>query len=159
MDGVTAMDAAINRLVTNASVESIGEVKVVENTYQAEYGRSSGLQINAVTKSGTNKYHGSVYFSAKDHRLAANSVTNKNRGLPLSFEDAKDWGWTIGGPVKVPFVPYFKDKLFFFYNQEFNPRTQMGRTYRYHMPTELERKGDFSQSLDVTTSTTSRIRR
>jgi hypothetical protein len=152
MDGVTAMETGSNRLVSNVSVESIGEVKVVTSSYQAEYGRSSGLQINAVTKSGTNQYHGSAYLSMRDAKWAANSVENKNVGDPLDFEENKDWGWTIGGPVKVPFVPYFKDKLFFFYNQEFNPRTQVGNVNTYKFPTELERTGNFSKSISVVSS-------
>lgn len=148
MDGATAMETGSNRLVSNVSVEAIGEVKVVTTSYQAEYGRSSGLQINAVTKSGTNKYHGSAYLSWRDQRWAANSVENKANGDQLEFEEYKDWGWTIGGPVKIPKIRYFEDKLFFFYNQEFNPRTRTGDTVRYRFPTELERKGDFSQTTD-----------
>ena len=54
IDGVTVMDPAVNRPASRVSVEAVAEVKVQTSTYQAEFGRASGLQINAVTKSGTN---------------------------------------------------------------------------------------------------------
>ena len=59
MDGVGTMDTGSNRLLMAVNVESIAEVKVLTSSYQAEYGRSSGLQITAVTKSGTNRFRGS----------------------------------------------------------------------------------------------------
>ena len=61
MDGVSTMDDGSNRLLMQLNPESIGEVKVLVSNYQAEYGRSSGLQITAVTKSGSNRFHGSLY--------------------------------------------------------------------------------------------------
>ena len=59
MDGISAMDTGNNGQMLNMNVESIAEVKVLTQGYQAEYGRSSGLQITAVTKSGTNRFRGS----------------------------------------------------------------------------------------------------
>ena len=61
MDGISAMDTGNNGQMLNMNIESIGEVKVLTQGYQAEYGRSSGLQITAYTKSGTNELHGSGY--------------------------------------------------------------------------------------------------
>ena len=59
MDGISAMDTGNNGQMLAMNIESIGEVKVLTQGYQAEYGRSSGLQITAVTKSGTNRFRGS----------------------------------------------------------------------------------------------------
>ena len=59
MDGVSTMEPGSNRLMIAVNVESISEVKVLTSSYQAEYGRSSGLQVTAVTKSGTNRFSGS----------------------------------------------------------------------------------------------------
>ena len=61
MDGASAMDTGNNGQMLQMNIESIGEVKVLTQGYQAEYGRASGLQITAVTKSGTNRYRGSGY--------------------------------------------------------------------------------------------------
>ena len=61
MNGISAMDTGNNGQMLSLNIESIGEVKVLTQGYQAEYGRSSGLQITAVTKSGTNSLHGSGY--------------------------------------------------------------------------------------------------
>jgi hypothetical protein len=58
MDGISAMDTGNNGQMLAMNVESIAEVKILTQGYQAEYGRSSGLQITAVTKSGTNRYRG-----------------------------------------------------------------------------------------------------
>src|SRR5262245_8700918 len=61
MDGVSAVDTGSNAILLQMNVESIAEVKVLVSGYQAEYGRSSGLQVTAVTKSGTNHFRGSTY--------------------------------------------------------------------------------------------------
>jgi hypothetical protein len=146
VDGVTTMDPGVNRPASRISAEAISEVKVDTFGYQAEYGRASGLQINAVTKSGTNQLHGSLYDTERHSDWGyANSQTNIANGDPKSIVDERDWGWSIGGPIGKPGG---NNKLFFYYNQEFNPRTVGNRIFRYRVPTLLERQGDFSQSTD-----------
>ena len=145
LDGATAMDPGINRPATRVSVESLAEVRVVTSTYQAEYARSSGLQINAVTKSGTNQFRGSVYNVARNSKWNSNRKTNVLNGDPKPFEDEMDWGFALGGPVGRPGG---RNKLFFYFNTEFNPRTFGNDVNRYRVPTALERQGDFSQSRD-----------
>ena len=76
MDGVSTMDTGSNRAIIDLNVESIAEVKVLVSSYQAEYGRSSGLQITAVTKSGTNRFRGSLYDVERNSDWNANSRTN-----------------------------------------------------------------------------------
>ena len=145
LDGATAMDPGINRPATRVSVESLAEVRVVTSTYQAEYARSSGLQINAVTKSGTNQFRGSVYNVARNSKWNSNRKTNELNGDPKPFEDEMDWGFALGGPVGRAGG---RNKLFFYFNTEFNPRTFGNDVNRYRVPTALERQGDFSQSRD-----------
>src|SRR4029453_1576756 len=60
-------------------------------------------------------------------------------------QDQRDWGYTIGGPVGKPGE---KNKLFFFYAEQFAPRTNGGAINRFRVPTVLERQGDFSQTTD-----------
>ena len=74
------------------NVESIAEVKVLTSGYQAEYGRSSGLQITAVTKSGTNRFRGSVYDVQRNSDWNANSKVNKLNGDPEDGPEGKGSG-------------------------------------------------------------------
>ena len=145
MDGVSTMDTGSNRAIIDLNIESIAEVKVLVSNYQAEFGRSSGLQITAVTKSGTNRFRGSVYDVERNSDWNANSRTNILNGDPKTVLRQREWGYSIGGPVGKPGG---NNKLFFFYTQEFEPRTGGNDVVRYRVPTALERQGDFSQSTD-----------
>ncbi|MPY89166.1 MAG: hypothetical protein GEU99_14720 [Luteitalea sp.] len=145
IDGVSTMDTGSNRLLTAVNVESIAEVKVLMSGYQAEYGRSSGLQITAVTKSGTNRFRGSVYDVERNSDWNANSKENILNEDPKTISKQREWGYSIGGPVGKPGG---NNKLFFFYAHEYQPRTGGNNVQRYRLPTALERQGDFSRSTD-----------
>ena len=145
LDGATAMDPGVNRPATRVSTEAIAEVRVVTSGYQAEYGRSSGLQINTVTKSGTNQFRGSVYDVERRSKWNMTSQTNILNGDPKAVQNERDYGGAIGGPVGKAGG---KNKLFFYANLEYNPRDVGGTVNRFRVPTALERAGDFSQSLD-----------
>ena len=82
MDGVSTMDTGSNGAIVQMNTESIAEVKILVQGYQAEYGRSSGLQISAVSKSGTNRFRGSLYNVRRNSDWNANSKTNILNGLP-----------------------------------------------------------------------------
>jgi hypothetical protein len=145
MDGVGVMDTGSNRPLLQMNVESIAEVKILTSGYQAEFGRSSGLQITAVTKSGTNRFRGSGYGVLRDSDWNSNSKVNKLNGNAKTILQEKDLGYSIGGPIGKPGG---SNKMFFFYSQEFSPRTGGGDVGRFRFPTALERNGDFSQTLD-----------
>jgi Carboxypeptidase regulatory-like domain/TonB-dependent Receptor Plug Domain len=148
MDGVSAMDTGNNGQMLNMNIESIGEVKILTQGYQAEYGRSSGLQITAVTKSGTNRFRGSAYDLMTDSDWNENSWVREKNGDPKLKESTKTLGYTIGGPIGKPGGT---NKLFFFYAHEYRPTTSAingGNPIRLRVPTALERQGNFSESLD-----------
>jgi hypothetical protein len=148
MDGISAMDTGNNGQMLRMNIESIGEVKILTQGYQAEYGRSSGLQITAVTKSGTNQFRGSAYDVMTDSDWDANSWAREKNGDPKPNNETKTMGYTIGGPVGKPGG---SNKLFFFYAHEYRPVSTTvngGNTIRMRVPSALERVGDFSQSLD-----------
>ena len=145
IDGVVTMDPGSGILALQVSAESIAEVRVLTSGYQAEYGRTSGLQVTAVTKSGSNQFHGGVYDVERHSKWNATSRVNVLNGDPKPTLRQRDWGWSVGGPVGRA---NGNNKLFFFYAQEFNPRTAGGNVVRFRMPTALERKGDFSRSYD-----------
>ena len=148
MDGISAMDTGNNGQMLRMNIESVGEVKVLTQGYQAEYGRSSGLQITAVTKNGTNEFHGSAYGIFTDSDWDKDTWVQQENGTPASKTDQQKWGYTIGGPVIIPKLINGRNKLFFFYAHEFTPSESGGGTNEYRMPTDLERIGNFSQSLD-----------
>ena len=148
MDGVSAMDTGNNGQMLNMNIESIGEVKILTQGYQAEYGRASGLQITAVTKSGTNRYRGSAYSVFTNSDWNETTWVREKNGDPTPHTEQKTLGYTIGGPVGKPGG---SNKLFFFYAHEYRPTTAAinnGNVIRLRVPTALERAGDFSQSLD-----------
>ena len=145
MDGVSTMDTGSNSVLLQMNVESIAEVKVLVSNYQAEFGRSSGVQVSAVTKSGTNRFRGSAYDVMRRDAWNSNSKTNELNGDPKAKVNEKDLGYSIGGPIGRPGG---NNKLFFFYAHEYAPRTGGGDTVRFRFPTQLERQGDFSQSTD-----------
>jgi hypothetical protein len=148
MDGISAMDTGNNGQMLNMNVESIAEVKVLTQGYQAEYGRSSGLQITAVTKSGTNRFRGSAYDIKINSDWNENSWVNDKNGDPKPIDKRDLYGYSIGGPVGKPGG---NNKLFFFYTHEYRPTNAAinnGNPIRYRVPTALERVGDFSQTQD-----------
>ena len=148
MDGVSTMDTGNNGQMLNMNVESIAEVKVLTQGYQAEYGRSSGLQITAVTKSGTNRFRGSAYDIRGNSDWNTNSWVNTKNGDKKVDADAETLGYSIGGPVGKAGGD---NRLFFFYSHEYRPTksfTNAGNTIRLRVPTAEERQGIFTNSLD-----------
>ena len=145
MDGVSTMDTGSNGAIVQMNVESIAEVKILVQGYQAEYGRSSGLQVTAVTKSGTNRFRGSLYNVRRDSDWNASNKANILNGLPKPILKQQEIGYSIGGPIGKPGG---NNKLFFFHALEFLPRTGGNDAVSFRMPTALERQGDFSQTLD-----------
>ena len=145
MDGVSTMDTGNNGQMLQINVEAIAEVKVLTQGYQAEYGRSSGLQISAVTKGGTNQFRAAIYDIERNSDWNANSWANVENGDPKAVSKQRDWGYSIGGPIGKPGGT---NKLFFFYAHEYRPRSAGGTVSRFRVPTALERAGDFSQTRD-----------
>jgi hypothetical protein len=97
MNGVSAMDTGNNGQMLSLNIESIGEVKVLTQGYQAEYGRASGLQITAVTKSGTNAIHGAAYGIWTSSNWNSRSWANQKNGTPQAYSYSDTYGFTIGG--------------------------------------------------------------
>ena len=133
---------------TSPNLDSIQEVKVLTAGYQAEYGQGAGgAVINVVTKRGTLLFHGTVYYYNRNEAFNANSWFNKYNGVARPEYRYNTVGGNIGGPVYWP--SHFnsaRNKLFFFYSQEYWPDKTPGGLKEYTVPTALERTGDFSQT-------------
>ena len=102
-----------------------------------------------VTKSGTLEFHGSGYWYHRNEGLNANTYINNVRGLAKPLFRYNDPGYTIGGPVDIPKVfERARQKAFFFFSQEYQKQLSPNTAKNVVVPSALERKGDFSQSLN-----------
>jgi hypothetical protein len=149
LDGITNLDTGSNTgPYFEPSMDSIGEVKVLLTNYQAEYGRNSGAAINVIMKSGTQSFHGSGYYYKRNEGLNANSFFNNLTGRPRDRYRYDLAGYTIGGPITIPGkFNTNRDKLFFFFSQEFQPQKRPRPLEFRTVPSALERQGDYSQTL------------
>lgn len=138
VDGVNNNDIGSNRtILVYPSLQAIDEMKILTNSYGAEYGQASGGVISVITRSGTNKFHGGVFYAGRNTDLNANDFFNNQHGVPRSAIHVNDFGFNVGGPV-------VKDKLFFFESEEWN-REIRGATRFANVPTLAEvNNGDFS---------------
>ena len=154
LDGATTELASANMQVTyNFSVEAVSEFKVMTNTFDAQFGSASGGVVNLVSKQGTNALHGSAYDLLKNRVLDANSWTNDYQNAQAGKDIYKtptdtqnDFGASVGGPVRVPWLYNGKDKTFFFFNYE-GFRQENGGTSLLSAPTQAMLGGDFSSLL------------
>ena len=147
MDGVTTLDSGNNGFNLIAlNTDAIAEVKVLTNSQQAEYGRTAGGSVNIVTKSGGREFHGNGYLFHRHENLNANSFTNNYNGLQRPLYRFNTFGFTFGGPVIVPKVHYFKDKLYFFAAGDYTRQLVLTSEKDITVPTPAERNGDFSQT-------------
>ncbi len=160
IDGVANIDTGDNGgNMATTNIDAIAEFKVLTNSYQAEYGRAVGAQVQMVTKSGSQEFHGSGYWYGRRSDWNANTWTNKRNAAPaplgggqlieLPESSRNDFGYTLGGPIFIPGkFNTDKKKLFFFWSQEYQRRNDPVAERLVRVPTELERRGDFSQSVD-----------
>ncbi len=148
LDGVVANSRGLGTTENMLNLDAIAEVKVLQGNYQAEYGKNAGSIINVVSKSGSQEYHGTAYWYKRHEMFNANDFFNNLRGLAKSRYRYATFGYNVGGPIYWgdKFNPS-KDKLFFFFSQEIQPNKQPSVS-SYTFPTELERSGNFSQSLE-----------
>lgn len=139
-DGVPNVDTGNQQGPTLLpALESIGEVKVLLTNYQAEYGRNYGGSITTVTKAGTKEFHGGAYYFKRNEALNANDFFRNRDGQPRNRYRYDYPGYYIGGPILIPGLLKNRDKLFFFWSNEFLPRTTPTELRRYMFPTALER--------------------
>ena len=121
VDGLNGNElSGSNRMNSSINLDAIAEVKVLLNTYKAEFGHSGGANIEIVSKSGSTNYAGSAYYYGKRDKWNASPWENNRSGLPKPRLHVDTPGFNIGGPVWIPKVYDQKDnkKLFFFYSFE-----------------------------------------
>jgi len=164
VDGADTTDRGANLTVqTYPSVDAIAEFTVLRSLYPAESGRSSGGQVNVVTKSGTAGFHGDLFEFVRNDKLNANTFTS-NRTAPLGLDSngkAKrapfrynNFGGTFGGPVVLPRFgeggPTYKkfNNTFFFFSEEVR-RVIVYPSFSTTVPTAALRQGIFPQPVCI----------
>ncbi len=117
--------------------DAIEEFRVQTRTYSSEFGNSAGAVVNATIKSGTNRFHGSLFEFNRNSVFDANSWINNRNNKPKGRFNQNQYGGTIGGPI-------FKDKTFFFFDyQRFSSRRST--TIQSTVPTPLMKQGNFTE--------------
>jgi hypothetical protein len=142
LDGGNNNDDAIGqRAGTQArtTIESIQEFQVITSQFDAEYGRTIGAVVNAVTKQGTNTFHGSAFGFFQDAKLTQREFFAKQNNLPKPDTKQQQWGGTLGGPI-------IRDKAHFFFSLE---RVGIDRGITVNVPAQ--------PSLNGTTTTQDRV--
>lgn len=144
IDGGDAMDNGSNAtLNVYPNLDAIAEVRVLTSNYGAQYGRNSSGTVEIETKSGTSKFHGSVFEYARNEAFNARNYFD-DPAQPKPAYKKHDFGYTLGGPVYIPgFYNEKKDKTYFFWSQEWR-REKTPQTFLQGVPSDAERAGDFS---------------
>jgi len=150
VDGVTANTRGLSTMDDEINQDAVQQISLLGSNYQAAYGKTAGAQITYVTKSGTDKFRGGLYYYFRNEDLNANSYFNKYLNspfIPRARYRYNTAGGTIGGPIYWP--GHFnrnKDKLFFFVSFEDDPTTSPDGVKSYRIPTQAEINGNFTQS-------------
>ncbi len=147
LDGAETRNTTTNDIAYTPPLESVLEFKVITNNFSSEYGRSGGGILTAATRAGTNALHGSFYEFLRNDKLNANGWNSNRLGLRRSPFRRNEYGFAVGGPVFLPGLYDGRNRSFFFVNWEQIPQRSPDNITAT-VPTELERRGDFSQTLD-----------
>jgi hypothetical protein len=144
LDGGDNMDNGSNAtLNVYPSIDAIAEVKVLTSNYGAQYGRNASGTVEVETKSGTNRFHGDVYYFGRNDFFNARNFFDPAGSVPKFKKH--DFGYTIGGPVFIPnHYNANKQKTFFFFSEEWRRDLVPGQSFLTGVPSVAERGGDFS---------------
>ena len=150
LNGVSTIVASTGTPATLPSPDAVDSFRAITTNAPAEYGRTSGAVISVNTISGTNTYHGNVYFLLRNEDMDANTYFNKLKIVngaptPRSRDRFFQEGGSFGGPVRIPHLYNGRDKTFFFvnYDRTVSPSTtSLAET----VPTLAQRCGDLSNA-------------
>jgi hypothetical protein len=139
IDGGEVLDSGSNANINvYPNIDALAEVRVLTSTYGAQYGRNGSGTIEAVTKSGTNQFHGEGFEFVRNAAFNAHNYFDLP-GQTKTYYNKNDFGYIIGGPIK-------KDKIFFFWSEEFR-KENVPFVYNnpaVFVPNAPERAGNFS---------------
>ncbi|MFC6644162.1 TonB-dependent receptor domain-containing protein [Granulicella cerasi] len=138
-DGADINETMNNVVGYNPAPESLEQIRVITANADAEYGNVNGGEVIMVTKSGTNKFHGSVYSFYENQDLTANLWSNNYNRISKGKFHQNQFGASLGGPI-------MKNRLFFYADFE-GFRNSAAGTGLASVPTAYMRTGDFSEFL------------
>jgi hypothetical protein len=129
IEGIDNNSDSVTGPVVSLPNDAVGELTVLQNQFSADFGHSSGGQFNTVVRSGTNEIHGTVYEYLSNRNLNAADNLNAVDGNPLHprYDDNR-FGGQVGGPIK-------RNKLFYFFNYEYEPTGYAGSAGLLFAPT------------------------
>ena len=143
LDGVNNTDPNFNTYVVLPSIDALQEFKVQTGVYPAEFGHNA-TQINVLTKSGGNQYHGALFEFLRNDVLDAKPYSFTSRPQNKNPFKWNQFGFELDGPVYIPKIFHGKDKLFFLANYEVFRQRQDFQSSPFTVATAAEQNGDFS---------------
>lgn len=143
IDGVPAAAVDWGGLIAAPSVDSVQEVNIARNQFDAQFGKSDGGVVNMITRGGSNDFHGSLFEFLRNDKLDANLWANNRGNVKRTIFQRNQFGAAIGGPISRA------NRLFFFGTYEGLRQGSPG-TNTSTLPTALQRQGDFSQTFGAT---------
>ncbi len=141
VNGANAEEGVHNGAAMIPNLDSIAQFRIITNNFDAEYGNYSGGQVNVVTKSGTNQYHGTVFDFLRNTDLDAKNYYSPTRGVFIQNQ----FGGSAGGPIR-------KNKIFWFADYQ-GTRQILGQTQSYPVPSNSDRTGDLTDQANSLTGT------
>jgi hypothetical protein len=129
LDGVDNNDLLVTGPAAHVSADAVREYRISTNSFSAEFGRASGFIANAITRSGGNALHGTLYEFFNHDRLNANTFANNWQGLAKPPLRESQYGASLGGPLR-------RDSLFFFGNFEQYRSSSSSQTQEVYLPSD-----------------------
>ncbi len=152
LNGVSTIVASTGTPAALPSPDGVDSFRVITTNASAEYGRTSGAVISVNTISGTNAYHGNLYFLMRNEALDANQYFHKDTIIattgavtPRNRERFFQEGGSVGGPVRIPHLYNGHDRTFFFVNYD-RTITPSSTLTTETVPTSVQRTGDLSNA-------------
>ncbi len=145
LDGVPVQGSGWHEVTVMPNRDALQEVTVSTNDLSADLGGGQAI-IQMVTKSGTNTFHGDLFYNMRNEMLNANGLENDMEGVPRGEYRVDEAGGSIGGPVVFPKLFNGKNKVFFFvaFDRLWNVLPFDGFAT---VPTDLQRQGDFGETV------------
>src|ERR1700691_1283601 len=137
VNGANAEEGVHNGAAMIPNLDSIAQFRIITNNFDAEYGNYSGGQINVVTKSGSNQYHGTVFDFLRNTDLDARNYYSPTRGVYIQNQ----FGGTIGGPIR-------KNKIFWFADYQ-GTKQIIGTTQNFPVPSLADRTGNLADQASL----------